>query len=129
MQLNRIFIRLTLIKTSLYGDIGNTMIPNRFTANSYSRNLVYRSAFHVYFVGKYYFLTYLDGLFQKKVIYDLKWANIKSSMFTSIQRRVIWEWFRYNNVWENLRDYFRSCKYGRTSTLTDNQIKKKKNKN
>lgn len=47
-------------------------------------------------------------------------------MFTSIQRRVIWEWFRYNNVWENLRDYFRSCKYGRTSTLTDNQLKKKK---
>lgn len=35
-------------------------------------------------------------------------------------------WFRYNNVWENLKDYFRYCKYGRTSTLTDNQIKKKK---
>ena len=47
-------------------------------------------------------------------------------MFTDIQRRVIWEWFKYSNVYKNLRDYLRSCKYGRTSTLTDNQIKKKK---
>ena len=66
MQLNRIFIRLTLIKTCLYDDIGNTMVSSRFTANSYIRSLVYRSVFHVYFVGKYYILTYLDGLFQKK---------------------------------------------------------------